>query len=68
MGKREKQALIEAGFSKYQLIKINMTYVYKNPEVKKEIQKQLLQLQMKLVLGDYVKIAIWWGRFFWCGK
>ena len=23
---------------------------------------------MKLVLEDYVKIAIWWGEFFWCGK
>ena len=25
------------------------------------IQQQWLQLQLKLVLGDCIKIAIWWG-------
>ena len=33
--------------------------MYINPEIKKKmIQQQGLQLQMKLVLGDYLKIAI----------
>ena len=26
------------------------------------IQQKWLQLQMKVALGDYLKIAIWWGR------
>ena len=26
------------------------------------IQQEWLQLQMKVALGDYLKIAIWWGR------
>ena len=28
------------------------------------MQPQWLRLQMKLVLGDYMKSAIWWGKFF----
>ena len=32
------------------------------PEVKKKIQQQWLELQMKLVYGDEMKIAIWWRR------
>ena len=41
-----------------------MAYVYIRPEVKKIIQRQWLRLQMKLVLGDYMKSAIWWSKFF----
>ena len=26
------------------------------------IQQKWLQLQMKVAYGDYMKIAIWWGR------
>ena len=26
------------------------------------VQQKWLQLQMKVALGDYLKIAIWWGR------
>ena len=47
------------------------------------IQQKWLQLQMKIALDDYLKIAVWWGRsetfeserfksikegFFWWGK
>ena len=39
-----------------------MTCAYTKPEVKKMIQQQWLQLQMKLVWGDYMKIPIWWGK------
>ena len=39
-----------------------MTCVYMKPEVKNVIQQQWLQLQMKLVYGDQMKIAIWWGK------
>ena len=40
-----------------------MICAYVKPEIKKEkIQQQLLQQQMKLVQGDYMENAIWWGR------
>ena len=39
-----------------------MTCVHIEPEVKKTMQQKWLQLQIKLVKGDYMKIAIWWGR------
>ena len=31
-------------------------------QVKKIILQEWLQLQMKFVWGDYMKIAIWWWR------
>ena len=56
--------VLKALLNKHQLIKINMAYVYIRPEVKKIIQRQWLRLQINLVLGDYMKSAIWWGKFF----
>ena len=52
--------MVKIRFSNHRLIKIGMIYLYRKPEVKKIIQQQWLQLQMKLVLDDYMKIAIWW--------
>ena len=39
-----------------------MTCVFMKVEVKKIILQEWLQLQMKFVWGDYMKIAIWWWR------
>ena len=36
-----------------------MIYLYIKPEVKKNYTTTVMQLYMKLVLGDYMKIAIW---------
>ena len=51
-------------FCKYQTsikIKISMTCVYKEYEVKiKMAQEQLLQLKMKFLLGFNMKTVIWW--------
>ena len=58
--------MLQIKFSNHWLIKITIICLYIKPEVKKMIQQQ--SLQMKLVLGDYIKIAIWWGGFFRCEK
>ena len=54
--------MLKTLFSKDWFIKILLTCLYMNTEVKKILQQQWLQLQMKLLLGDYMKFAIWWGR------
>ena len=55
-------ATLKTTFGKHQLIIIGITCVSIKTEVKKMMQLQGLQLQMKLVLGNYMKTAIWWGK------
>ena len=57
--------MLHIRFGNHRLIKINMIYVYIKPEVKK---KWCNSSACSVVLRDYMKIAVWWGGFFWYGK
>ena len=44
------------------IVLLKPTFVYIKVEVEKNDTTIMPELQIKLALGDYNKIAIWWGR------
>lgn len=53
--------MLKIAFSKHRLMKTGTTCVHKASSLKKMMEQESLQLQLRLVLGDCIKVTICWG-------